>query len=174
MTQKRNNTRAAALIMLLLSFLVLGITVVPQALYAASCSHSVPPYPHSWYPPTWSYSDSFVSLFGETQQCWSGEQFSHKGHTFGAQYPGVPLSQIRVQVWDWEELWDSSGHRHVQCNDPNSRFADSGWVYGYDAWASTPYRVYKCSGGGGLIHYYVAQSLHYFGGTSNTQWTGAH
>ena len=86
---------------------MLGITVVPQALYAASCSHPVPPYPHSWYPPTWSYSDSFVSLFGETQQCWSGEQFSHKGHTFGAQYPGVPLSQIRVQVWDWEELWDS-------------------------------------------------------------------
>ena len=148
-------------------FMLIGIKFA----YAESCSYE-PSNTHSHPSPTWSYSDSFVSLFAETQQCWSGEQFRHKGHTYGAQYPGNPLSQIRVQTSDWEELWGSG--QHYNCPDPNSEFADSGWKYGvYDAWAITPYRQWTCSGGGSVFHIYAAWTTHFFS-PSNVQSTGAH
>ncbi len=168
MDRKRKNLKVGMAVPLFVFLLIIGTRFA----YAESCNHTNPPYPHSHPPPTWSYSDSFVSLFGETQRCWSGEQFKHKGHTYGAQYPGNPLSQIRVQVWDWEELWGSA--QHYNCPDPNSEYANSGWKYGvFDVWINTPYRQWTCSGGGGLFHYYAAWTSHDFG-PSNTQSTGAH
>lgn len=124
---------------------------------AATCSIGTKT---GWYPPTYSYSDSFVSLFGKTQVCWSGENFSHQGYSQGAQYPGIPLSQIRAYTRSWEEAGGS------RCTPIYSK--DSGWKYNVmSVWAIVPYRHWQCSGD----HFYVAYTTHYFG-SSNQHITG--
>ena len=86
--------------------------------YAQSCTSSSR---LGWYPPTYSYNSSFLSLYGKTQTCWSGS-YSQQGYSYGSQYPGQPLSKIKSLVQGWEE---ANGY---MCAN-SYQILDSGWKY---------------------------------------------
>lgn len=145
---------------LLLVLLVVASFGSIRLVYAETCSqHSVP-----WWPqPNYSYNDSFVSLLGKSWSCWEGENYHHKGYSYGAQWPGNPLRKIRTTVDSWEEINGQICSQHWT--------ADTGWLYGqFSATANTPMHHWVCTGT--QSHDYVQLTIHYFGSDSNTATTG--
>jgi len=120
------------------------------------------------YPSTQTYEDPSLYVYGTTEQCWYGEQYLARIHSFGSQYSGgYPLSQIRAQTDSWEQVGSIDCGTHWP--------GDLGWVYGqFDAWATAPasgYHPWICTGDESNPHRYLAHTIHYFG-TSFTFWTG--
>lgn len=162
MDHRVNLQRLMAMASLLIVATVLDTTAGSTPVYAQSCSqHSFP----WWYPPTYSYSDSVLNLFGSTSLCWYGDQYQFRGYSYGSQYPGQPLSQIR----SWIEYWEESDGSI--CYPPGIQTHDSGWKYNtYSVTVFTPWHGWYCSGGN---HDYIGHTVHYYG-SSFTADTGYH
>jgi hypothetical protein len=120
----------------------------PAATYYCSFSGTEP-----GFPATWSYRDSFISLYAETKNCWEGEYYYHYSYNNASQSTGVNLAKMRVYISSWEE---TDGNI---CSPFWNK--DSGWQYNVRSLsASTPSHHYVCSGSGS--HYYVAHGQHWF------------
>lgn len=94
--------------------LALGFGILTLQLNSAhSETCSTRSYP-GWYPSTYSYRDSFTSLYGETRACFRGETFTHCGYTSGSQYPGNPLSKLKMIVNSWDKGSSCNGSSFAQ------------------------------------------------------------
>ena len=105
----------------------------------------------------YSYHDSFVSHTGCTNGTFfdgGGNNYWHTGYTWGSQYPGNPLSSVRVHV---------SSYDVADGNTCNIRVTDSGNMYGVFStgnWSTSPASVTTCTGQ--QYHNYYANGTHWF------------
>ena len=152
----------------LLGLLMASTIVLVFNLLSAQAASCTTTSSSDWYPGTYNYNDSSLSLNGKSEICWSDGTYKHRGYSYGAVNAGgggtVPLAKIKTFNESWESI---STNPYPSCYDNGDR--NSGWKYNtYSVWSpDRGYTPYHCSGGS--YHYYVGHTIHYFGATATAE-----